>query len=46
LKELWTHNDARIGDGPGFSSLGPRTDNPYIIDLKVKRKNVEILLYQ
>jgi hypothetical protein len=44
FKLLLAHNDSQIGDDPGFPSLGPRTNNPYIIDLKVNKKDADMLL--
>ena len=44
FKLLLADNDPWIGEDPGFKSLGPRTNNPYIIDLKIDEQDADMLL--
>jgi hypothetical protein len=46
FKRLLAQKEPGIGEEPGFSGLGPNTDNPFIIDLKIKRKDADKFLSQ
>ena len=39
LKKLLARKDPKIGDSPGFLSLGPNAHNPLLVSLRVKKKD-------
>ena len=46
FKRLLARQDSRIGEDPGFQSLGPNEDNPLIVDLRFKRRDADNFLSQ
>jgi len=44
FKRLLARQDSRIGEDPGFQSLGPNEDNPLIVDLRFKRRDADNFL--
>ncbi|MFC1491309.1 hypothetical protein ACFLQ0_01820 [Nitrospinota bacterium] len=44
FKGVLAPRDTRIGDAVSFSSAGPATDNPYLIDLTIKKKDTDKFL--
>ncbi len=46
FKRLLAKDIPSIGDGPGFSSLGPNTKNPLIVKLRFRRKDADRFVVQ
>lgn len=44
FKRLLAKKNSLIGENPGFSSLGPNTDNPFIVELKVRPEDADKFL--
>jgi pimeloyl-ACP methyl ester carboxylesterase len=46
FKRLLARNNPQIGADPGFPSLGPNSDNPLIVDVRVERDDRDDLVSQ
>jgi hypothetical protein len=46
FKRLLANDNAEIGEDPGFGSLGPNSDNPLIVKLRLQKTDADKLLSQ